>query len=826
MVTKKILKGAILAATVMTVGHAYAEHVNPAGTFTESKLQGAKPSGPTTVTGQVKQWVGEKMTSLSSIWSGSAPAPQTVRQPASEQPTATASAIGDQQPREQQTATGDSQQSAAGSQPQSYVPSATVGSKLAAPVSGPKQEEERSMDLPGLKRAETGVQVYDLGSSPKIPRLRLDREEKLSASRFGLDTRMQKMMDDKIIAAFPSPDVLTDKGFKTLAKFAIGKVEKAKNVKDVVFSPKGRVKREAFDRIAINLKAENVIQLAKFKELTVEEVRFLSGLLLYQQGEKCASAVGLFHKLSKTKAFESEADYYLAMCSRKLGLTTDFYERTTRVLEAQDIHYTRKLLKEISEDELPYEFTDRFGLALFKVSGNPKVMDKLDEKTTANVAYILAQFGAGTDRYKTALEWSRKVPKSHPKYLQSRFVEALALYQNGQKDKAMKLQEQLINDLAVDSSKMEFQALVALNAARMYFQEMKFKDAHKAFMRVYKDHPLWLQSLTELGWSQLQSGDYEGAIGNMYSIQSPFFANVYKPESFVIRTVGYLNLCQFGDAYKTLSILEHDYRPILQKVERYSSAKPTYYQTVRNFMQAPKGTKEVDGLPTPVVREMARHRDFTNLQKALNRQLDERALYAKFDGDVDKSLKRAQALVSGSRFRSTELRKKIASIKKNSDLEGRRLEWQSALDKELDDLNGFFFQVDLYQEAKAALPEYRKDVVGGADKRMAKMRGEIEHVLASRVLRMKTDLARILDNNELLRYEVFAGSGENIRFQVAGGETGKRVPASVIPKSKALQWDFDGEYWEDEIGSYRSTLKNNCPDNVQVNHAALEGEVE
>lgn len=825
MVTNKTLNGVILAAavTVAWATVAQAEPVNATGTYTEAKLQGAKPAAPTTVTGQVKQWVGEKISTISSMWGGagssqSAPAPQTAsRKPAAE--TATT---------ELPSATADGSQSTATSQsqPTSYVPTATVGSKLAAPVPGMKEEEQRSMDLPGLKRAETGVQVYDIASSSKVPRLRLDREEKVAANRYGLDTRMQKVMDDKVIAAFPSPDVLTDKGMKMLAKLSTGKVDKAQNVKVGLFSPKGHVNRDAFDRIAINLLAEKPLNLAKYKELTTEEVRFLSGLLLYQQGEKCASAVGLFHKLSKSKAYETEADYYLAMCSRKLGLLTDFYDRASRVLEAQDLHYSRKLLKEIAQDEIPYEFTERFGLALFKISGNPKVMDKLDEKAAGNIAFVLAQFGASTDRYKTALEWSRKVPKAHPKYLQSRFIEALALYQNGQKDKAMALQEQLINDLSVDSTKAEFQALVALNAARMYFQEMKFKDAHKAFLRVYKDHPLWLQSLTELGWSQLQSGDYEGAIGNMYSIQSPFFHNVYKPESYVIRTVGYLNLCQYGDAYKSLSVLEHDYRPVLQKVERYSSAKPDHYQTVRNFLQAPKGTKEVDGLPIPVVREMARHRDYTNLQKALNRQIDERALYAKFEGEVDKSLKRAQALVNGSRFRSAELRKKLSSIARNPGLEGNRLEWQTSLDKELEDLNGFFFQVDLYQEAKAALPDYRKDVVGGADRRLAKMKGEIQHVLASRVLKMKTDLARILDNNELLRYEVFAGSGENIRFQVAGGDTGKRIPASVLPKSKALQWDFDGEYWEDEIGHYRSTLKNNCPDNVQVNHAALEGEVE
>ena len=73
-------------------------------------------------------------------------------------------------------------------------------------------------------------------------------------------------------------------------------------------------------------------------------------------------------------------------------------------------------------------------------------------------------------------------------------------------------------------------------------------------------------------------------------------------------------------------------------------------------------------------------------------------------------------------------------------------------------------------------------------------------------------MSRTLDNNEFLRYEIFAGSGENIRYQVAGGQTtgDNRLPASVKPQ-KMMNWTFDGEFWADEIGNYRSSLKNNCP---------------
>ena len=128
----------------------------------------------------------------------------------------------------------------------------------------------------------------------------------------------------------------------------------------------------------------------------------------------------------------------------------------------------------------------------------------------------------------------------------------------------------------------------------------------------------------------------------------------------------------------------------------------------------------------------------------------------------------------------------------------------------------FSFQIDLYTIIRGSLANYKKETIATADRRMGSVKNKIETVLQKRLVTMKNDLIRILDNNELLRYETFAGSGENIRYQAGGGEQSKRVPASVLPQSKSLNWQFAGEYWEDEIGHYRSTLKNNCPDSKQA----------
>ena len=49
---------------------------------------------------------------------------------------------------------------------------------------------------------------------------------------------------------------------------------------------------------------------------------------------------------------------------------------------------------------------------------------------------------------------------------------------------------------------------------------------------------------------------------------------------------------------------------------------------------------------------------------------------------------------------------------------------------------------------------------------------------------------------------------------MAGGEANKtdKQPASLTPDDKDnYAWKHKGEVWDDEIGHYRSSLKNVCP---------------
>jgi hypothetical protein len=119
--------------------------------------------------------------------------------------------------------------------------------------------------------------------------------------------------------------------------------------------------------------------------------------------------------------------------------------------------------------------------------------------------------------------------------------------------------------------------------------------------------------------------DYEGAAGNMFSLHTDFFKNAFSPESYVVRTVGYLNLCQYGDGVQVLNEMRQKYSPWKQKLESYKTshkASIAYYDTVKSWAKN-SDLKEVDGLPRSFIVELARHPGFVSIQKQINNYEDE-----------------------------------------------------------------------------------------------------------------------------------------------------------------------------------------------------------
>lgn len=553
--------------------------------------------------------------------------------------------------------------------------------------------------------------------------------------------------------------------------------------------------------------------------LDEEDLRMLAALLLDYNGDKCHVVVGLYEELSKLPRRKEETEARLGICLHKMGLFTESVPRLLQTINTSSKF--RKLALETLVNDLPKEFELMVAESLSRLPS----LGSIAAEAQSRVNFLLARNNFEKGNYAASERFALQVPEKAKDYHAAVFVLALSLFETKKIEGAVNTLEDLIKK--VPSSNKNLRSLIHINLGRMYFQMNQFDRSIQNYVKIEKDHPLWIEALTEQGWAQILNEDYVGAIGNMYSIHSPYFKAVFKPETYVVRTIGYLNICQYGDAYRTLTNLEEVYRPWTERINRYRSSgrnPQAYYETIRKYLKSASST-EVDNLPYQVLREVARQRDFLNIQEEINHRVEEKEQYSfiqkLIDQDRAKIVAEYNRIKEGKKNIRLKRKSKETNVSTNADAKKatgevtnkNNLDSATITEEDKVNMEVLQFRLALYNISRRVFISIRERGEKKIDQSLAEARVRAGSVIERRLAEASENLGRVLDNNEFLRYEVFAGSGENIRYQVAGGKPGEtRVPASAKPTSKSLQWAFDGEYWEDEIGHYRSTLTNNCPD--------------
>jgi hypothetical protein len=662
-----------------------------------------------------------------------------------------------------------------------------------------------------LKKTKAGVPMFDLMKVKSIPLLNVGQEPTLSRQEYSLPNWDWKIKELQQIKQLSSPGLIPPN--KELAKVNVLKAPAAKLSPADQTIIDGRVTKEKVDKVDWKIQDISQINMKPFEAMSPEFVKMLVTKILFDKGGHCPVVIGLADSLASKSEFHTEATFEAGACAKELKLHQAAFDRLGELVRKQDSEFGAQSLAILAKD-LPISYETSF-YDLVKAVENKE--DYFSDKKVRNEIFYRAAKGAFKEgQYKASEKWATKVEGSTfgPS---AQYLVGLSQYGNKEKTAAKATLEKLNQSLEGSSDTM-LKGLVQVDLARMEFTAHKFDQALQLYLKTPKDHPLWVAALIEQGWTQLAMDDFAGAIGNMYSLHSPYFKVLYQPESFVVRTVGYLDICQYGDAYKTLSKLEQDYRDWQSRLNNYLAAKnaPAAYEIVKEYLRS-KSNTDVQGVPYQLVREAARGREFLNVQNAINAKSDEIGLFPSIGAKISREKDQVRVRAEQAKHRAEALSVKLATMQKANATAAQIDDLKRNIEKERMRAVPNHYVLEIFEQSQQAFGVFTRSAQGKIAESQHKLAGNANELLAKRFQSMKSEMAKILDNNEFLRYEIFAGSGENIRYQVAGGQTSteNRLPASVKPQ-KMLNWAFDGEFWADEIGNYRSSLRNNCPKSGQA----------
>lgn len=151
-------------------------------------------------------------------------------------------------------------------------------------------------------------------------------------------------------------------------------------------------------------------------------------------------------------------------------------------------------------------------------------------------------------------------------------------------------------------------------------------NAIAAWDRVEPGSELWLDALFEQAWGLYVAHEESRAMGNLFTLHSPYFADAYYPESLVIKAVVFFGACQTENAMAMIQQFHGRYDPVRDELDETLSGLEDNESLYRFLVGVRQGSSSLPPRVRAVVTEalsdrtLLRHLEYVHvLESELSR---------------------------------------------------------------------------------------------------------------------------------------------------------------------------------------------------------------
>lgn len=277
-----------------------------------------------------------------------------------------------------------------------------------------------------------------------------------------------------------------------------------------------------------------------------QRAEFYMAKTLYQM-KYYAAALAFFDKIVQARSnhrYHGATLKWLAALSRVLPETSGILEK----IGSYDPKQLEQPIMNEVRDELLYLLGRHFyrraefdqALSLFN-RVDPRSPFYIKAKFFEGVTYVRRYEGKpAVEAFKTLLAIAREEPKG-------RTAEEVAMYK----------------DLA-----KVYEELALLSMARVFYSTTQFDTSIKYFEKLTQASPDWLDSLFEASWAYFMKTNYSKALGNIHTLNAPYFEDFYFPESTILSSVIYYKYCLYDRALESVAVFDQKYRPLRDNLKQ------------------------------------------------------------------------------------------------------------------------------------------------------------------------------------------------------------------------------------------------------------------
>jgi len=401
-------------------------------------------------------------------------------------------------------------------------------------------------------------------------------------------------------------------------------------------------------------------------------------------------------------------------------------------------------------------------------------------------------------------------------------AQGLWMAKQGDHFKTIENLQKFVDDPKIPRNLGRFVDLAHMLLARAHYSAGQYDLASDELKRVKKNSNFLAETLQELSWAYLMNEKYPEAIGTAMNLEAGGIRHTYAPEAPMVMAMAMNELCQYPESVKAIKSFrknyESSYRWLSNWVNMKNADSSKLYETSVDFIK-----RKPSDVPERVASEWVRSPLFISSQDEINLYFDER----------DASPRVSKAAAIEQRKVGQDILKKARELKPRLKVAKMKLKPGETLAanllKSLADLKDEVVHWRRMQLAAPIWTTVSKRFLAGIPAHQGKLIAGINLDVKNRNLRMLTQLEEIAENIQLIEVEIYNGASEDIIWQNAHPDY-KEV-AKQFKSEQGLSpdkvWDWgrslanEGsdentdtsqgpEIWEDELGSFKANLFDNC----------------
>ncbi len=235
------------------------------------------------------------------------------------------------------------------------------------------------------------------------------------------------------------------------------------------------------------------------------------------------------------------------------------------------------------------------------------------EPVRAKLYYLLGKYYYESGQLDQAINLFRKVPRTSEFFPRAKYLEAVCwvLVPKG-REAVDALKEILViaaePELAAKYKPEDLNEMTEradLTMARVFYSTKQYDLAIKYFEKLPQDAPDWVESLFEASWAYYLKKINSKALGNIHTLNAPYFENEFFPESLILKAQIYFNYCRYDRALEAVAEFNANYPRVRDELRRMVKLNPDDNPAFSEYVK--KIRKGTAGLPerTQLVAEAA-----------------------------------------------------------------------------------------------------------------------------------------------------------------------------------------------------------------------------